>query len=225
MRKDPLLDSIFIGWTPLPTCHAFQDPNDAEPNTPSDLLATILAASAVAAPESLQDQEVASHAKCDEVGFLKLFLAKASAPEYKEVDIEEGVKILYLLEQCKSSDVELNQDEMDEMANGILNVMEDPNWNRNSAAELISQTRTIQEKAVKIKRPASVDETYGTGTLLTWDDPDTVLLLSASELYLKYKSQFQELSAKNVSLFMLPYFKSMLILKMIAEVQGQSKGA
>jgi hypothetical protein len=61
---------------------------------------------------------------------------------------------------CKSKDVELIQDEMDEMANGILNVMEDPNWNHNSTAELIRQTRTIQEKAVKIKRPASVDEKY-----------------------------------------------------------------
>jgi hypothetical protein len=80
MRKDPLLDSIFIGWTPLPTCHhAFQDPNDADPKTPSDPLATILAASTVASPESPQDQD-ASHAKCDEAGFLKLFLAKASAP-------------------------------------------------------------------------------------------------------------------------------------------------
>jgi hypothetical protein len=102
MRKDrnPLLDSIFIGWISLPTCRAFQDPNDADPRTPSDPLATILAASAEAAPESQQDQDV-SHAMGDAVGFLKLFLAKASAPEYKEVSIEEGVKILYLLEQCK----------------------------------------------------------------------------------------------------------------------------
>ncbi len=61
---------------------------------------------------------------------------------------------------CKSKDIELNQDELDEMANWILNVMEDPNWNHNPTAELICQTRTIREKAVKTKKPASVDEKY-----------------------------------------------------------------
>ncbi len=51
---------------------------------------------------------------------------------------------------------------------------------------------------------------------LKWVDVDTERLLSASELYLRYYSLFQALSAKNVSAIMLPYFTLMMMLKMIA---------
>ncbi len=63
----------------------------------SDPLAKLLAAS--------QD---ASHSKCDAAGFLELFLAQASPPKCKELSIEDGIKIMYLLEQCSKSEVELD---------------------------------------------------------------------------------------------------------------------
>jgi hypothetical protein len=164
-----VIDSIFVVWSPLPTCTALQELNDSPPSgqsetagktwhgdavtvnpetvavtvnpetLSSDPLATLLDA-----PQSPQDKDT-SHSKCDAVGFLKSFLAKTSTAEFKELSIEDGVKILYILEQCLSSAVELDQDEMDDMADGTLNIMKDPNWNNTAAAELICQTRTIQE--------------------------------------------------------------------------------
>jgi hypothetical protein len=103
--------------------------------------------------------------------------------------------------------------------------MKDPNWHNNAAAELIRETRNIQEKAAKIRKPVSVDARYGTGLSLTWGDADTVLLLSASELYLKYYSQFRKQSAKRAAVFILPYVKLMLCLKMIAEDRANQEGA
>jgi hypothetical protein len=88
----------------------------------------------LAAAQLPQDKDT-SHSRRDEVGFSKLFLAKAStpSPECKELSIEDGVQFLYLLEQSLSSEVELDQEEWDDSADGILNVMNTPNWNNIAA--------------------------------------------------------------------------------------------
>ena len=78
------------------------------------------------------------------------------------MSIEDGVKILFLLKKCLSSEVELDQEEMDGLADGMLNIMKNPSWNNNAAAELTCRTRYIQEKASKIGRPVSGDARYGT---------------------------------------------------------------
>ena len=217
-------DSLFAVWNPLPTCPAFQELNAAAPSgqseTAGDKSGEILSSDPLAtlldAAQSPGDKNT-SDSKYDAVEFLKLFRAKATTPECKELSIEDGVKVMYLLEQCLAN-FELDQGELDDMACGMLKLMGDPNWNNNNSAELICQTRTIQGNAAKIKRPVLTDVRYGTRLPLTWGDADTVRLLSASEFYLRYYSQFlEELSAKKVSAFMLPYLKSMLRLKMIAE--------
>jgi hypothetical protein len=91
--------------------------NDTVNAVSSDPLAKLLAAA---------DSQDASHSKCNAAGFLKQFLAQASPPECKELSIEDGVKIMYLLEQCSTSEVELDQEELDGMAEGMLNIMKDP---------------------------------------------------------------------------------------------------
>ena len=96
--------------------------NDTVNPVSSDPLSKLLAASL-----SPHDKD-ASHSKCDTAGFLKIFLAQASTPECKELSIEDGVKIMYLLEQCSTSEVELDQEELDGMTEGMLNIMKDPKF-------------------------------------------------------------------------------------------------
>ena len=115
----------------------------------SDPLATLLDAA-----QSPGDKNT-SDSKYDAVEFLKLFRAKATTPECKELSIEDGVKVMYLLEQCLAN-FELDQGELDDMACGMLKLMGDPNWNNNNSAELICQTRTIQGTAA-IRNPPPVD--------------------------------------------------------------------
>jgi hypothetical protein len=173
------------------------------------------------AAKLMQDKDT-GHSKRDAADFLKSFQVNASTSESKALSLEDGVETIHLLERSLSIEGDLSQEEWDDLAGKMLKLMGDSNWNNNSAAELICQTRQIQEKAAKLRRPDSEDARYGSGLSLTWVDSDTVCLLSASELYLRYYSQFPEQSAKKVAAFMLPYLKGMLRLKMIAEDQDQS---
>ena len=98
-------DSLFAVWNPLPTCPAFQELNAAAPNgqseTAGDKSGEILSSDPLAtlldAAQSSGDKNT-SDSKYDAVEFLKLFRATPTTPECKELSIEDGVKVMYLLE-------------------------------------------------------------------------------------------------------------------------------
>jgi serine/threonine protein kinase len=179
---------------------------------PPDELAEILAAA-----ELPKDQKTDKNA----VGFLKSFLSNASTPERSDLSIEDAVRTLQLMELCVS-EAEMAKEEFDILASMMLRLLEDPNWNKNTTAELLGQTRQIQGNSEKIRRPVLSDARYGTNIPLVWTDDLTATLLNSSELYLKYHGQHREMSASSISTIMMPYVQLILRLKMIAEEQSQS---
>ncbi len=135
--------------------------------------------------------------------------------------MQDAVKTMYLLEKCSTSDMEMTEDELTEMASLMMKLTKNSDWNNDFTTEFLFQTRTIQQNAESIGRKVLVDARYRTGIILAWMDTDTERLLDARTLYLRYHCQFHELSACSASTFMHPYLKSMLRLKIIAEEQSQ----
>ena len=87
--------------------------------------------------------------------FLKTFVEKGSPPDSTEFGIQDAVKTMYLLEKCSTSDIEMTDDELTEMASLMMRLTENADWNNNSTTELLFQTRTIQQNAESIGRKVS----------------------------------------------------------------------
>jgi hypothetical protein len=207
---------MFCWMVLLQIYHALQGAEGSSAGTgTSDLLLSALNAAVL----PVHDKE-ASQAPCSK-GFLKEFLKTANTPEGKELGLEEAAKTFMLMDEYMTNmgDWEPGDEtKHDAMANGMLKLMEDPNWNKNTVAELLCVTRETQARAAKTSGPILSDTRYGTAIQLKWCADDTSLLLNASALYTRYVGGFLEQDA--MATIMTPYLKCMFRLKLMAEVQS-----
>ena len=198
--------------------HALQGAEGSSAGTgTSDLLVSALNAAVL--PVHEKEASPAPGSK----GFLKEFLKAANTPEGKELGLEEAAKTLMLMDEYVTNMGDWESGEFvtnhDAMAKGMLKLMEDPSWNKNTVAALLCVTRKTQARAAKTSGPILSDTRYGTAIQLKWCDDDTALLLNASTLYTRYVGGFLEQDAMHVAAFMTPYLKCMFRLKLMAEVQ------
>jgi hypothetical protein len=79
-------------------------------------------------------------------------------------------------------------DQLQEMAVGILQPIEDPAWNKDSPPDFLPQTREFQQWYEDHPDPETADSMYGTNICLKRTDKVTYHLICSAEMCGRYES-------------------------------------